>query len=271
MIFQNIFSLEDKVVVVTGGTGVLGSSFVKAIAEAGGKVVVVARNITEEKKQTFHSMSKNILLFKGDVMDRNSLLKIQEEVLREYGKIDGLVNAAGGNVPESIIDHKNDVFDMNIEGLRKALELNVWGTVIPSQIFGAVMAKQNFGSIVNISSVSAKTVLTKVLGYSMGKGALDRYTKWFAVEVANRYGDNIRINSITPGFFFTKQNEKLLTCEDGSLNERSQKIMHNTPFNRFGKPEELNGAVIYLLSDASQFVTGADIFIDGGFTQFSGV
>jgi NAD(P)-dependent dehydrogenase (short-subunit alcohol dehydrogenase family) len=160
---------------------------------------------------------------------------------------------------------------MNIEGMKNALVLNIWGTVIPTQIFGQVMVQNGGGSIVNISSVSPKRAITRVLGYSMGKAAIDIYTKWFALEVANRHGDAIRVNSIMPGFFLTNQNRNLLTNPDGSLTERGGKIIAQTPFKRFGNPEELNGALIFLLSDASKFVTGMDLGVDGGFTINSGV
>jgi NAD(P)-dependent dehydrogenase (short-subunit alcohol dehydrogenase family) len=158
-----------------------------------------------------------------------------------------------------------------MQGMKDAISLNLWGTLMPIQAFGPEIAKTGSGSIINISSVSAKRPLTRVLGYSMGKAAIDAYTKWFAVEMANRYGDAVRINSIMPGFFLTKQNKNLLTNEDGSLTERGGLIIKNTPFKRFGQPEELIGALIWLLSDASKFVTGMDIGVDGGFTINSGV
>ena len=155
--------------------------------------------------------------------------------------------------------------------MKNALVLNLWGTIIPVQVFGPEIAKTGNGSIVNISSVSSKRALTKVLGYSMGKAAIDTYTKWFAVEMANRYGDSIRMNSIMPGFFLTAQNKNLLTNADGSYTDRGNSIIRNTPYKRFGKPDELIGALIWLLSDASKFVTGMDIGVDGGFTINSGI
>lgn len=269
---KNIFSLQGKVIIVTGGTGVLGSSFVKAIGEAGGTVVIIDlhQDKAEAKAAELQSSGIEALGLAANVLEEEALIKAREAILEKYGKIDGLVNAAGGNVPESIIQPDQDVFEMNIEGMKKALILNVWGTVTPTKIFGEAM-KENGGSIVNISSVSSKTVLTMVMGYSMGKGAIDVYTRWFAVEVAKRYGDKIRMNSIAPGFFLTHQNKDLLTNPDGSLKQRSLNIMHSTPYNRFGEPEELNGALIYLLSDASKFVNAAEIPVDGGFTKFSGV
>jgi NAD(P)-dependent dehydrogenase (short-subunit alcohol dehydrogenase family) len=269
-----LFSLKDKVIIVTGGTGILGTSFVNAIVEAGGTVVIA--DIKEEacvnRAEEINGNGGRALGIYANVLDEESLNKAKEIILAEFGKIDGLVNAAGGNVPEAVVENNADIFTMNIEGMKKALVLNLWGTIIPSQVFGAAIAKnEGKGSIVNISSVSPKNALTKVLGYSMGKAAIDIYTKWFAVEVANRYGDKIRVNAIAPGFFLTDQNRTLLTNPDGSYKERSHKIINHTPFKKFGQPDDLKGALVYLLSDASSFVTGSEIFVDGGFTKFSGV
>lgn len=270
---MNLFSLKDKVIIVTGGTGVLGTSFVNAIVEAGG--IVVIAGIEEEdclsRAAEINANGGTSLGLYANVLEEESLTKAKEKIIAAFGKIDGLVNAAGGNVPEAVVEPEADIFSMNIDGMKKALVLNLWGTIIPSQVFGAAMAENGKGSIVNISSVSPKNALTKVLGYSMGKAAIDLYTKWFAVEVANRYGDKIRVNAITPGFFLTDQNRSLLTNADGSYKERSHKIINHTPFKKFGQPDDLKGALIYLLSDASAFVTGSEIFVDGGFTKFSGV
>jgi NAD(P)-dependent dehydrogenase (short-subunit alcohol dehydrogenase family) len=267
------FSLKDKVIIVTGGTGVLGNAFVHAIAEQGAQVVIIGRSeekgrvlVSEINKKDLHAIS-----IAADVLDEQQLIGAKEKVLATYGRIDGLVNAAGGNVPEAVLPADKDVFDLNIDGMKKAMVLNLWGTVIPVQVFGPVIAAAGGGSIVNISSVSSKRALTRVLGYSMGKAAVDCYTKWFAVEMANRFGDTIRMNSITPGFFLTEQNRSLLTQPDGSLSPRGHSIISHTPFKRFGNPDELVGALIWLLSDASKFVTGMDIIVDGGFTINSGV
>jgi NAD(P)-dependent dehydrogenase (short-subunit alcohol dehydrogenase family) len=271
--YSDLFSLKDKVIAITGGTGVLGSSFVKAVANAGGAVVIMGRNeqVANEHVGKIKEAGGTAMAVIADVLSEQDLVNARDKILSEYGKIDGLVNAAGGNVPEGVLQNGHDVFALNIDGMKKAMELNVWGTLLPSQIFGAVMAKQGNGSIVNISSVSANRALTKVLGYSMGKAAIDCYTTWFAVEVANRHGDKIRINSIMPGFFLTEQNRTLLANADGSLTERGESIIAQTPFKRFGTPQELQGALIYLLSDASRFVTGTQLGVDGGFTKFSGV
>lgn len=270
---NDLFSLNGKVIVVTGGTGILGRSFVNGIAAAGGKVVILARN--EEKAQALCSSIRNdggeAMYVLADVLSEEQLMAARDQIVSIHGTIDGLVNAAGGNVPEAVLANDADIFSLNIEGMRKAIELNVWGTVIPTQIFGAVMKNNGGGSIVNISSVSPKRALTKVLGYSMGKAAIDCYNQWFAVEAANRFGDAIRMNALMPGFFLTEQNRTLLTNADGSLTERGHSIISNTPFKRFGDPEELVGALIYLLSDASKFVTGTQMGVDGGFSVFSGV
>jgi NAD(P)-dependent dehydrogenase (short-subunit alcohol dehydrogenase family) len=268
-----LFSLINKVVVVTGGTGVLGSSFVNAITEAKGIVVIVGldEKACIDKAEEITANGGQALGIGANVLDEGQLITAREMIVEKYGRIDGLVNAAGGNVPEAVVAKDADIFNMNIEGLKKALVLNLWGSIIPTQIFGAAMARQGKGSIVNISSVSPKNALTMVLGYSMGKAAIDIYTKWFAVEVANRHGDKIRVNAITPGFFLTDQNRSLLTNPDGSYKERAEKIIQHTPFKKFGQPDDLKGALIYLLSDASSFVTGSEIFVDGGFTKFSGV
>lgn len=269
---NDLFSLKNKVIVVTGGTGILGGSFVKAIADAGGIPVILGRNAEVGKQRADEIIANGGQAFSvsADVMEESDLIKARDIILEKYGTIDGLVNGAGGNMPEAVLAPDADIFSMSIDGMKKALALNTWGTVIPTQVFGAVMAK-NGGSIVNISSVSSQQAVTKVLGYSMGKAAVDCYTKWFAVELANRYGDKIRMNSIMPGFFLTEQNRTLLTQPDGSYTDRGNLVVKNTPYKRFGKPEELVGALIYLLSDASRFVTGSTLGVDGGFTIFSGV
>jgi NAD(P)-dependent dehydrogenase (short-subunit alcohol dehydrogenase family) len=270
---NDLFSLRDKVIVVTGGTGILGGSFVKGIADAGGTAVILGRKaeVGKQRADEINANGGKAFSVVADVLEENDLIKARDLILEKYGRIDGLVNGAGGNMPEAVLQPDADIFSMNMDGMKKALNLNLWGTVIPTQVFGAALAKNGNGSIVNISSVSSPQAVTKVLGYSMGKAAIDCYTRWFAVEVANRYGDNIRMNSIMPGFFLTEQNRTLLTNPDGSYTDRGNLVVKNTPFKRFGKPEELVGALVYLLSDASSFVTGMQFGVDGGFTIFSGV
>ena len=270
---NEMFSLKDKVIVVTGGTGILGGAFVKAIASAGGIAVIVGRNETVGKQRAdeINAAGGKALSVVANVLKEEELIAARDLIIEKYGTINGLVNGAGGNMPEGILQPEADIFSLNMEGMKKAMELNLWGTLLPTQVFGAIMAKNGGGSIINISSVSAQHVVTKVLGYSLGKAAVDCYTKWFAVEVANRFGDAIRMNTIMPGFFLTEQNRTLLTNTDGTYTDRGNAVIRQTPFKRFGTPEELTGALVYLLSDASSFVNGAQIGVDGGFTVFSGV
>jgi NAD(P)-dependent dehydrogenase (short-subunit alcohol dehydrogenase family) len=267
-------SLENKVVIVTGGTGILGNSFINAITESGGIVGILGRNIKVAKDRAAMTIAKGgkAIALIADVLNEEELHAAKNKVLDQFGKIDGLVNAAGGILPEGVLMPDEDIFKMNLEGMKKTTELNLWGTVIPTQIFGEAIAETaGKGSIVNISSMNSKRAITRVLGYNMGKAAMDCYNQWFAVELANRYGDKIRMNALAPGFFLTEQNKNLLINEDGSYTERGQLIIQQTPFKRFGNPDELKGALVWLLGDESQFVTGAMICVDGGFSVFGGV
>ena len=267
------YSLKDKVVLVTGGTGVLGDAFIKGIAQAGGIVGILGRNqkVAQERADAVIADGGQAIALITDVMKEADLLAARDKVIDTYGRIDGLVNGAGGNMPGGILQPDQDLFSMSMDGMRQVMDLNLWGTLLPTQVFGEVMAKGGKGSIVNISSMASQQAITKVLGYSMAKSAIDIYTKWFAVEAANRYGDTLRMNAIAPGFFLTEQNRALLTQPDGSYTERGNLVLRKTPYKRFGSPEELNGALVWLLSDASAFVTGAIISVDGGFSVFSGV
>lgn len=267
------FSLKGKVIVVTGGTGILGNSFVSAIVEAGGAVGILGRNeaVANQRAGEINKNGGRALALVADVMDEQQLKLAKEKTLKEFGKIDGLVNAAGGNMPEGVLQPNEDIFKMNMEGMKKVMDINLWGTLIPTQVFGEALAENGRGSIVNISSMNSKRAITKVLGYNMGKAAVDCYTQWFAVELANRYGDKIRMNALAPGFFLTEQNRNLLTRPEGGYTERGELVIRQTPFKRFGHPDELKGALVWLLSDASQFVTGAMICVDGGFSIFGGV
>ncbi|MGN8056524.1 SDR family oxidoreductase [Pedobacter sp. 22163] len=269
---ESLFSLKNKVVVVTGATGVLGEAFINGLCAAGATIVVIGRNeeIAKQRAADVIEAGGKAIYIIADVLNEQNLIDANATIIKEFGRIDALVNAAGGNVAEAVIQPGSDVFDLNIPALKQAFDLNLFGTIMPTQIFGKEIAK-NGGSIVNISSVSATQALTRVLGYSMAKASIDSYTKWMAVELANRYQDKIRINGIVPGFFITNQNRALLTNEDGSLTARGQAIISKTPFKRFGSPEELIGALVYLLSDASKFVNGQNVTVDGGFTAFSGV
>ncbi len=270
---EQSFSLKDKVIVVTGGTGILGNSFVNAIVEAGGAVGILGRNadIANERADAINKNGGRAIALIADAMDEAQLIAARTKILDAFGKIDGLVNAAGGNMPDGVLQPEENIFKMKMDGMKKVLDLNLWGTLIPTQVFGEAIAETGRGSIVNISSMNSKKAVTKVLGYNMGKAAVDCYTQWFAVELANRYGDKIRMNALAPGFFLTEQNKNLLTTPDGGFTPRGQSVIRQTPFKRFGDPDELKGALVWLLSDASQFVTGAMICVDGGFSIFSGV
>jgi NAD(P)-dependent dehydrogenase (short-subunit alcohol dehydrogenase family) len=270
---KNEFSLEGKVIVVTGGTGILGNAFVNAIVEAGGAVGILGRNdnVANERADAINKNCGKAIALVADVMDEAQLKQANDKIVNAFGKIDGLVNAAGGNMPEGVLQPEEDIFSMNIDGMKKVMDINLWGTVIPTQVFGPALAKTGKGSIVNISSMNSKRAITKVLGYNMGKAAVDCYNQWFAVELANRYGDKIRMNALAPGFFLTEQNRYLLTKKEGGYTPRGESVIRQTPFKRFGHPDELKGALVWLLSDASQFVTGAMICVDGGFSIFGGV
>lgn len=270
---MNLFSLDEKVIVVTGGTGILGKSFVNILAQYGATVVILGRNkkVADERVNHIKSSGGKACAAICDVLDAKSLEDAKAEIVDKYGAIHGLVNAAGGNMPGGVLDPKDSVFNLNMDGLRQVLDLNLIGTILPTQIFGEEIAKNGSGSIVNISSMASQQAITKVLGYSLAKAGIEIYTKWFAVELANRYGDKIRMNAIAPGFFLTEQNRDLLTNPDGSYKERGNLVVQNTPFKRFGNPEELSGALVYLLSDASKFVNGTVLTVDGGFSIFSGV
>jgi NAD(P)-dependent dehydrogenase (short-subunit alcohol dehydrogenase family) len=270
---NNKFSLEDKVIVVTGGTGILGNSFVNGIVDAGGTVVILGRNesVANERADAINKSGGKALGVVADVLKQDDLVSAKNKILATFGHIDGLVNGAGGNMPQGVLQPEDDIFKMNLDGMKQVLEINLWGTLLPTQVFGEEIAKTGKGSIVNISSMNSKRAVTKVLGYNMGKAAMDCYNQWFAVELANRYGDTIRMNALAPGFFLTEQNRNLLTKPEGGYTLRGEAVIRNTPFKRFGHPDELIGALVWLLSDASAFVTGAMICVDGGFSVFSGV
>lgn len=270
---SNTFSLQKKSVIVTGGTGILGKAFIEAIASEGGKAGILGRNkiVAEERAHEIVQAGGKAIPLIADIHNEQELEKAKSLMLSEFGKIDGLVNGAGGNIPEAIVEPGDDIFSLNITGIEKAMRLNLLGTILPTQIFGRAIAQNKGGSIVNISSLSSERALTKVLGYSLGKSAVDCYTRWMAVELANRYGDALRMNAIMPGFFLTEQNRALLTAADGNFTERGKLIVQHTPYKRMGNAEELKGALIWLLSDASKFVTGTIVTVDGGFSAFSGV
>ncbi|RYZ48450.1 MAG: SDR family oxidoreductase, partial [Sphingobacteriales bacterium] len=255
-------------------TGVLGYSMNKALAAAGATVIIIGRNeeAAISRATEINKSGGKALAVKADVLNEEQLLAAKDQILQKFGRIDGLVNAAGGNMPGAVVQPEDDLFALDMAALQQVLQLNLFGTLLPVQIFGRAIAETSkAGSIVNISSVSAKTVLTKVLGYSMAKAAIENYTKWFAVELAKRYQGLIRMNAIVPGFFLTEQNRNLLTNADGGFTKRGNDVINNTPVGRFGEPNELNAALVWLLSEQSSFVLGSTVVVDGGFTVYSGV
>lgn len=265
--------LKGKTIIVTGGTGVLGEAFIRGIADAGGDIGILGRNeaVATKRAAEINDAGGNAIALVADVTNEKLLIEARDKMLDKFGHIDGLVNGAGGNMPGAVIAPDKDVFDLDFAALKEVMNLNLFGTMLPTQVFGQTIASNGSGSIVNISSMASQRVITKVLGYSMAKSAIDCYTRWFAVELGKRYGDKIRMNAIAPGFFLTEQNRNLLTDGNGGLSQRGELVVGHTPFSRFGKPDELTGALVFLLSDAARFVTGTVINVDGGFSIFSGV
>ena len=269
---KQYFSLKNKVIIITGATGILGEAFVRGVSDMGARVVLIGRNETigEERARQLSGNDGSALFVKADVLSKHELVAARDVVLEKWGRIDGLVNAAGGNIPEAVIAPDADVFEIDVDALKKAFDLNLFGTILPVTVFGKAL-QEDGGSIVNISSMAAQSAITRVLGYSMAKAAIDNYTRWLCVETAKRFGGKIRVNAIAPGFFITHQNRNLLMNSDGGYTARGQAVLNNTPYNRFGQPEELIGVLIWLLSDSSSFVSGEVICVDGGFHVFSGV
>ena len=270
---QKLFDISGKTAVITGGTGVLGGVMAMGLALAGANVAVLGRKKEsgDDVLKKIASKGKRALFVQADVLDAAQLADAKERILREYETIDILVNAAGGNMPGAVVMPEQNFFDLQIEEFRKVVDLNLLGTVLPTKIFCDVMAKQKKGVVINISSMASFRPVTRVVGYSAAKAGIDNFTGWLAIEMAKKFGEGIRVNAIAPGFFITEQNRSLLTNQDGSFTARGEAVIRNTPFARFGLPEELVGTLIWLCSDASRFVTGVDIPVDGGFNVFCGV
>ncbi len=268
---SNIFSVKDKVVVITGGTGVLGSCIGKYLASEGAKVVILGRR-KEEGDAIVKEIKDNggeAMFLVTDVMDKDVVERNCADILAAYGKVDSLLNAAGGNMPGATIPPSGTFFDVNVSEFERVLNVNLTGTVIPTQVFLKPMIKAGKGTIVNFSSMAAFRPLTRVMGYGAAKAGISNFTAFMANEVATKFSPEIRVNAIAPGFFLTNQNRSLLTNPDGSYTERGQDVIRQTPFKRFGRAEELCGTIQYLISDASSFVTGTVAVVDGGFNVFA--
>lgn len=275
------FSLDGKVAVITGGTGVLGGAMARGLAEAGARVAILGRREAKatEVAGEITAADHDAIPLPADVLDEASLRAARQILLDEWGSVDVLINCAGGNRPDATVFGDLTFFNVPRNALEGVVGLNFTGTVLPTQVFGELMAERGRGSIINISSMASQKVLTRVMGYSAAKAAVDNLTRWLAVDLAEKHGPGLRVNAIAPGFFIGEQNRALLIKEDapsspgGSpvLTERGQQIVDHTPMGRFGEPDELVGAAIWLASDASRFVTGIVVPVDGGFSAASGI
>ncbi len=268
------YDFTGRTVVITGGGGVLCGEMACALVGCNANVAILDRDpeMAERVVQRFEGIKGKYLVVKGDVLSKESLEQAASEVAGHFGRIDCLVNGAGGNNPKATTNPEQSFFNIPADSIKFVSDLNLLGTVLPSQVFGRYMADQKEGIILNVSSMNAFRPLTRIPAYSAAKAAVSNFTQWLAVHMAQEYSPKIRVNAIAPGFFLTNQNRFLLTDkETGTLTARGKKILDHTPMARFGTPEDLLGAVLWLLSPASEFVTGIVLPIDGGFSAYSGV
>ncbi len=268
---QNLFDIKDNVTVITGGTGVLGRCIAKYLALNGAKVIILGRK-EEVGKDIADDVTRagGICEFmKTDVMNQDTVESNCHDILTKYIRVDTLLNAAGGNMKGATIGPDQTFFDLKADEFQKVLNLNLTGTVIPTQVFLKPMAQQGKGTIINFSSMAAFRPMTRVCGYAAAKAGISNFTAYMATECAKKFGEGIRVNAIAPGFFITEQNRSLLTNPDGTYTSRGNDVIRQTPFGRMGEPEELCGTIHYLMSDASKFVTGTVAVVDGGFNAFA--
>jgi NAD(P)-dependent dehydrogenase (short-subunit alcohol dehydrogenase family) len=268
------YDFEGKTVVITGGAGVLGGEMACALVGCNANVVILDRDpaLADRVVQRFETTKGKYLVVKGDVLSKESLEEVAAEIVNHFGRVDCLINGAGGNSPKATTNPEQSFFNLTTDGFKFVSDLNLLGTILPCQVFGKYMVEQKAGIILNVSSMNAFRPLTRIPAYSAAKAAVSNFTQWLAVHMAQEYSPNIRVNAIAPGFFLTEQNRFLLTeKESGGLTARGKKILDHTPMGRFGKPEDLLGAMLWLLSPASEFVTGVVLPIDGGFSAYSGV
>ena len=268
---KNLFDVKDQVVVITGGTGVLGKAIALHLAEQGARVVILGRKaeVGEAIVAEIKAQGGEAMFLTTNVLDESVLEQNLKDILAAYGRVDALLNAAGGNMPGATIAPTGNFFDLKVDEFQKVLNLNLTGTVLPTQVFLKPMVEQGKGSIVNFSSMAAFRPMTRVCGYAAAKAGISNFTAFMANEVATKFGEGIRVNAIAPGFFLTEQNRTLLTNEDGSYTQRGNDVIRQTPFKRFGRPEELCGTIQYFISDAAAFVTGTVAVVDGGFNTFA--
>ena len=273
----SLFDIRGQVIAITGALGALSGSAAEYFIAQGAKVAYLDLGMNAEKFEVVMAHLRTIdpcceaVGLVANVLDRASLEAARDAIVAKWGRIDVLLNGAGGNMAGATIPPEKTFFDLDFSAFEKVVDLNLHGTVLPSMVFGETMARQGKGAIINFSSVSADRVLTRVVGYSAAKAAVTNFTRWLGVEMARQTNGGVRVNAVMPGFFLGEQNRRLLTNEDGSLTARGHQIINQTPFNRFGQAEELRGALHFLVSDASAFVTGVTVPVDGGFTAFCGV
>ncbi len=269
----NIFSLEGKTAVITGGAGILGTEIARGLGSAGASVAICDIAETGLIVESLKAAGIDAKGYQIDVMDKQKIIECKDNVLDDFGSIDILVNAAGGNLKEATTSSELSFFDMETDAIQKVIRLNLFGgAILPAQVFGKTMAANEAGgSIINISSMNAFRPLTRIPGYSAAKAAVNNFTQWLAVYFAQEFNKKLRVNAIAPGFFLTQQNHYLLFDKEENLNPRGRAIIAHTPAGEFGKPQDLIGVCIWLASDASRFVSGIVVPIDGGFSAYSGV
>lgn len=269
-IMKNLFDIKDQVIVITGGCGILGKNIANYLAEQGAKIVILdrAEEVGKELEAELNQKTEALFL-KTDVLNKEVLEENKKDILARFGTINVLLNAAGGNMPGATIAPDKTVLDLDVDAFKKVVDLNLFGTILPTMVFVDVLAKNKKGAIVNFCSESALRPLTRVVGYGSAKAAIANYTRYMATELATKFSPELRVNAIVPGFLLTNQNRTLLTNPDGSYTDRARAIIAHTPAGRFAEPEELFGTIHYLISDASSFVTGALSVVDGGFDAFS--
>ncbi|MEH6405882.1 MAG: SDR family oxidoreductase [Leeuwenhoekiella sp.] len=270
---KSLISVKDKVIVISGATGVLGETMTRSLADGGAHVIVLGRNKNKVDKlvTSIKESGKSAFGAVADVTQKDQLLAVKDILEAEFGAIDVLINAAGGNMAGALILPDQTLADADVNEMRKVIDLNYIGSFLPTQVFLQLLEKSDSASVLNISSVAAHLPLTRVMGYASAKAAIENLTQFLAVEFAQKQKNPIRVNALAPGFFLTDQNRDLLTQKDGSLTNRGQTIIEHTPLGKFGEPEDLCGAIHWLCSDAAGFVTGTVVTVDGGFKAFSGV
>ena len=268
---NNLFDIKGYVVAITGGTGVLGRTIAKYLALNGAKVIILGRkeDVGAEIVADIKKAGGECEFLKTDVMNQEVVQQNCDYIVEKYGRIDTLLNAAGGNMKGATITPEQTFFDLEAKQFQTVLDLNLTGTVIPTQVFLRPMVNQCKGSIINFSSMAAFRPMTRVCGYAAAKAGISNFTAFMATECAKKFGEGIRVNAIAPGFFITEQNRSLLTNPDGTFTQRGQDVIRQTPFGRMGEPEELCGTIHYLMSDAAKFVTGTVAVVDGGFNCFA--